>query len=80
MKFKEILQLATLNLCLGLKFKKDLVKNLLVTNDIDILLMQEMEIEKDFYCDLMNIPGYILETEQNDHKKELECTSEIRLI
>ena len=55
------MRIATLNLCLGLKFKKDLVKNILVENEIDILLMQETEIEADFNCELLNIPGYKFE-------------------
>ena len=38
------LKVATLNLCLGLKNKKDLVKELLMSNEIDILAMQEIEI------------------------------------
>ena len=62
-------KIATLNLCLGLKFKKDLVKNLLQTHDIDILLMQETELEADFDCELLNIPGYNLECECNNTKK-----------
>ena len=37
----------TLNLCLGLKNKKLLVKRLLVENKIDVLCMQETEIMKD---------------------------------
>ena len=37
------LKIATLNLCLGLKNKKDLVKIILLENDIDVLLMQEVE-------------------------------------
>ena len=68
---EAIVRIATLNLCLGLKFKKDLVKDLLLTNDIDILLMQEIEIERDFNCELMNIPGYIFESEKNDYKKRV---------
>ena len=48
MKLNTILKIATLNLCLGLKFKKDLVKNILYGNEIDVLLIQETEIEKDF--------------------------------
>ena len=39
------MKIATLNLCLGLKFKKDLVKNILLDNEIDILVMQETEKE-----------------------------------
>ena len=65
------LKIATLNLCLGLKFKKDLVKNILVENDIDILSMQETEIESNFDCELLKIPGYALEYEKNDFKRRV---------
>ena len=58
-------------MCLGLKFKKDLVKNILLEKEIDILLMQEIEIEKDFDFELLNIPGYSFECETNDVKKRV---------
>ena len=57
MESKSI-KIATLNLCLGLKFKKDLVKLLLHQNDIDILAMQDTEIEDGFNISLLNVPGY----------------------
>ena len=44
----NFLKVATLNLCLGLKYKKDLVKDVLIENKIDILMMQETEIESEF--------------------------------
>ena len=46
------------NLCLGLKNKKELIKNLLSDNDIDILALQETELECNFDCKLLSIPGY----------------------
>ena len=58
-------KLATLNLCLGLKNKKDHVKNILVQNQIDILCVQEAEIEKSFNKNLIRIPGFNLELECN---------------
>ena len=39
--------ISTLNLCLGLKNKKLLVKKMLEENAIDVLCMQEMEVLKD---------------------------------
>ena len=68
-----ILKIATLNLCLGLKFKKDLVKNILIENEIDVLSMQEIEIESDFNCELLSIPGYIFEYESNNVKRRVGC-------
>ena len=65
MKMENNLKIGTLNLCLGLKYKKDLVKSILTMNSIDILCLQEIEINHDFDCNLLNIPGYTLETEQN---------------
>jgi exonuclease III len=58
MHTKTVIKIGMLNLCLGLKFKIDLVKNILLEKEFDILLMQEIEIEKDFDCELLNIPGY----------------------
>ena len=63
------LKIGTLNLCLGLKGKKDLVKNILMENKIDILAIQEVEIGPDFDENTLVIPGYTLETENNTHKK-----------
>ena len=40
-------------------------------NDIDILLMQETEIEKDFDCKIIRIPGYVLELEDSQDKKRV---------
>ena len=64
-------KIASLNLCLGLKNKKDLVKNILMTNEIDVLAMQETELESSFDCNLLNIPGYTLEIENNSTKKRV---------
>ena len=38
--------LATLNLCLGLQSKKNLVKEMISHENIDILFMQETELNK----------------------------------
>ena len=64
-------KIATLNLCLGLKNKKDLVKDILISNEIDILVLQEIELENNFDCNVLNIPGFILETENTGHKKRV---------
>ena len=42
-----------------------------VANEIYILLLQEIELEKDFDCELLNISGYIFEYENHDHKKRV---------
>ena len=64
----NFLKVATLNLCLGLKYKKDLVKDVLIENKIDILMMQETEIESEFNYELLKIPGYNLELGKNSVK------------
>ena len=43
--YKNILKIATLNLCLGFKNKKLDVENLMAENDINVLCLQEVEIE-----------------------------------
>ena len=65
------IKIATLNLCLGLKNKKDLVKDILCENSVDILLMQETEIDNGFDCRLLSIPGYVLEIEEKCNKKRV---------
>ena len=65
------IKIATLNLCLGLKNKKDTVKKLILENDIDILCLQETELEPDFPTKLLTFRGYGYESENNVHK--LRC-------
>ena len=62
------IKLATLNLCLGLKNKREEVKRLLSKNGINILCLQETEIEKDYDKELLNINKYKLELENNSIK------------
>lgn len=49
------LRIGTLNLCLGLMQKKDLVLNDLVTNKIDICCLQETELLKDFPTEALKV-------------------------
>ena len=62
------IKIATLNLCLGLKNKKDTVKKLILENDIDILCLQETELEPDFPTKLLTLRGYGYESENNVYK------------
>ena len=57
------INIAILNLCLGLKNKKQIVDQMMKENKIDIFCLQEVEIESDFKTDLLNISGYALELE-----------------
>ena len=65
------IKIATLNLCLGLKNKKLLVKKLLEENDIDILCMQETEVKKDIDHKELNISKFLLELESNTKKSRV---------
>ena len=40
--------------------------------DIDVLCMQELKVEHDYDCNLLSIPGYVLEIE-NSTKKRIGC-------
>ena len=62
------IKIATLNLCLGLKNKKQSVKNIITSENIDILCLQEIELEKDYNSEMLTLPGYDLEIEKNDVK------------
>ena len=55
------LTVSTLNLCLGLKNKKLLVKKMLEEHGIDVLCMQEMEIGNNLHHDELNIAKYCLD-------------------
>ena len=61
MEFK----IATINLCLGLNSKKNLIKETILYEKIDLLCMQETEINKNLDHDLLSFPGYSIETENN---------------
>ena len=62
---KMSIKCATLNLCLGLQFKLNLVKNLMNDEKIDILCMQESEIKNDINHVNLTLPGYFIEVENN---------------
>ena len=62
------IKIATLNLCLGLKNKKEIVKKLILDNGIDILCLQETEIEPSFPVNLLTFRGYSYESENNSYK------------
>ena len=62
------IKIATLNLCLGLKNKKDEVKRLIKENEIDILCLQETEIISNYPVQLLSFGGFNYESESNNVK------------
>ena len=60
--------IATWNLCLGLSNTKDYVHQTLHEQKIDVCLLQEEEIEKDFPLQLITSKNYKLEVENNSRK------------
>ena len=67
-KMNNTTKIGTLNLCLGLINKKLLVKNLIITENIDILCMQEIDVKNDYNIRLLTLPGMNLEIEDNTVK------------
>ena len=65
------LNISTLNLCLGLKNKKYLVKNLLEENKIDVLCMQETEVTNAININELSVSQYCLELENNSVKSRV---------
>ena len=65
---KMPVKVATLNLCLGLKNKKLLIKEMLKEFNIDILSMQETEITNSLNHEELKIVDYNLELEKNSVK------------
>ena len=58
----------SLNLCLGLRNKKEAVKKIIIENKIDILCLQETEIPVDYTINLLTFKGYVYENEINNVK------------
>ena len=50
-----MIKIATMNLCLGLKNKKDYVLGEILRNEIDISCLQEVEIESSFPAEILII-------------------------
>ena len=65
------LKIGTLNCCLGLKNKKDLVGQILLEDKIELLCLQEVELEHGFPSDCMNFPNYKFEVEENSKKSRV---------
>ena len=63
--FMMKINIATLNLCQGLQLKKNLVKELIIRDQIDVLCMQETQINLNIDHNLLSFPGYTIETETN---------------
>ena len=63
-----MIRVATWNLCLGLMNKKDYVYQTLNNESIDICLLQEVEISKNFSPDLLTNRNYKIEIEKNTNK------------
>ena len=68
-----MVKIATWNICLGLKSKKEYVKLKIIEEKIDICCIQESEIPKDFPRDILSFKGYSLEVETNTIKSRC-CT------
>ena len=67
-----MVKIATWNICLGLKSKKEYVKSKIIEEKIDICCIQESEIPKDFPGDILSFKGYSLENKnrnRNDRQR-----------
>ena len=54
-KISTEIRIASLNLCLGLKNKRDEVERIISDNSIDILCMQETEVENNLDHSSLNL-------------------------
>jgi endonuclease/exonuclease/phosphatase family metal-dependent hydrolase len=66
-----MLRIATLNL--GLTNKKELVKNLIIQENIDVLCLQETEIEINVDHTLLSFPQFNYESEINSRRSRVGC-------
>jgi exonuclease III len=74
------IKIGTLNLCLGLPNKKEIVKNINKDEKIDILCLQETEIETNTDHNLMSLPGYLYESKENTIKSRVGCYVNTNLL
>ena len=71
-----MINFGTWNVCLGLKSKKDYVKEKIKELNIDICCIQECEIKKDYNKDILSFKNYNIEVENNSTKSR--CCTYIR--
>ena len=62
------IKIATWNICLGLKCKKDYISNKIIEERIDICSIQECEIEPNYPENLLTFKNYKIEVETNTKK------------
>ena len=58
-----MIKVATWNVCLGLQNKKDIVYEILQHETIDICMIQEVEIKKDYPVSLLSNKDFKIEQE-----------------
>ena len=64
-------KICSLNLCLGLANKKDLVKQIIIQEKIDIMCVQETELKSNMDHNLLSFPGYNFESEKCSSKSRV---------
>ena len=74
-----MMKIATWNICLGLKNKKDYVYQVIKENNIDICLLQEVEIEKSYDENILSDKEYKLEVETNNIKSRTAIAIQERI-
>ena len=62
------MKVASWNLCLGLRNKRDYVSRVIVDEKIDICCLQEVDIAKDYPSDILSIKDFSLDVDNNDIK------------
>ena len=63
-----MIKIATWNVCLGLKNKKDYIYDVITQKEINICLLQEAEIEANYDTNLLTHKDYRIEVEKNKKK------------
>jgi exonuclease III len=65
-------KVASLNLCLGIPNKKNIVTKMITEENIDVLCMQETNVEINLDHELLSFPGYNYENETNSIKARVK--------
>ena len=66
-----VIKIGTLNLCLGIQHKKNIVKQIIIDSELDILCLQETELDVNIDHELLSFQSYNYESEINSIKSRV---------
>ena len=66
-----VIKIGTLNLCLGIQHKKNIVKQMIIDTELDVLCLQETELDANTDHELLSFQSFNYESEVNSIKSRV---------